>query len=71
MAGKDDGSTRPGDVPDSAEGDAFQRAAQNLLDAIAAEPVPDRLRQLAQELDAALGRRRREAKDRDGSPHQG
>lgn len=71
MIGKDSGPARPEEnrAPDSPETGAFQRAAQNLLDAIAAEPVPERLRRLAMELDAALERRRAGAKGQDGGGH--
>ena len=42
-----------------AEGDEIVRAAaQDLVDAVAAEPVPERLRLLAAELGRALERRR-------------
>ncbi len=40
------------------EPDALQDCARQLLDAVAAEPVPERLRDLALALEEALERRR-------------
>ncbi len=43
--------------PEAGETEAFRLAAQKLIEAVAAEPVPDRLRQLAHDLADALDRR--------------
>lgn len=46
----------------------LKATARRLLDAIAAEPVPDRLRELAIELGKALDRQRGAQEPDDGSP---
>lgn len=46
----------------------LKATARRLLDAIAAEPVPDRLRELAIELGKALDRQQGAQEPDDGSP---
>ena len=46
------------DTADDAEAEALRVCARQLLDAVAAEPVPERLRSLALALEQALERQR-------------
>jgi len=48
----------PAPAGDDPEADALRTSARQLLDAVAAEPVPERLRILALALEEALERQR-------------
>lgn len=58
----------PLDKSADADDQRLQAAARLLVEAIAAEPVPERLRELAMELGKALDQRQRESKVGDAAP---
>lgn len=52
-----------GQAPESDDLSGLQIAARRLIDAIAAEPVPERLRELAIELGRALARQEKDTRE--------
>lgn len=69
MCPTDPFSVDPGGEPAPENDLSFLRtAARRLIDAIAAEPVPERLRGLAIELGRALDHQRRTGAEEDSAP---